>query len=278
MVQANLTIFKFYVTLIEFLSEALSKKYPKASLEDPHHYETVILNKIVHMFHSLELLVIDGKDEVSARCILRGILDSVTTYCFIYERENNDEILFRHYLYILDSFSSNKKCCTVYSDVQIVEPLLDDIIKQTIEKLQNHPFYKLEPSVVEELINDRNWKYKSFEDTNKMRYKDMYKSIGFNDDCAVYYSKYLSQFVHGLCISNKVSSNMERMKQVLYESIPIADRFVQSLKNTFQAHQMIMDFLVSSELNGLIEKLDFNLADSDEFSQSLLRNESGLYV
>ena len=71
MVQANLTIFKFYINLMEYLSEALSKKYPKASLEDPHHYETVILNKIVHMFHSLELLVIDGKDEVSARCILR---------------------------------------------------------------------------------------------------------------------------------------------------------------------------------------------------------------
>lgn len=42
------------------------------------------------MFHSLELLTKDTLDEVSARCVLRGILDCVTTYSFIYQRTDKD--------------------------------------------------------------------------------------------------------------------------------------------------------------------------------------------
>lgn len=250
---------------MRYLLEALSKKYPNASLEDPHHYETIILKKIVHMFHSLDLLAIDGKDEVSSRCILRGILDSVTTYCFIYEREDEDEIMFRHYLCILDSYNSNKNCCVMYSDAPIVEPLLDDIIKQTKEKLQNHPFYKREPSVVEKLINNRNWKYKSLEDTNSMSYKEMYKTIGIKDDLATYYSEYLSQFVHGLCFSNRITSNMEN---VLYDSIPIADRMVQSIHGIFHENQLIMDFFASPIFKELICFPDFNLHDLGDFMKA----------
>lgn len=110
MVKANNTIFHFYLTMMDFLGKYLSEKNPNtSSMEDTKHYQTVIIMKIVQMFHSLELLTKDTLDEVSARCVLRGILDSVTTYSFIYQRTDVNDMLFRHYLFALDGWREYKK-------------------------------------------------------------------------------------------------------------------------------------------------------------------------
>ena len=88
MIKANETIFNFYLTLIDSLEKYLSKKHPKCnSSKDMKCYQTANIQKIAKMFHSLELLSRNTLDEVSARCILRGILDNITTYSFIYQRE-----------------------------------------------------------------------------------------------------------------------------------------------------------------------------------------------
>ena len=66
----------------------INKYKPKCnSSKDMKCYQTAIVQKIAKMFHSLELLSRNTLDEVSARCILRGILDNITTYSFIYQRE-----------------------------------------------------------------------------------------------------------------------------------------------------------------------------------------------
>ena len=105
MIKANDTIFQFYLAMMNSFVQYLSERYPNShSMEDTKHYQTNIIEKIVRMFYSLELLTKDTLDEVSARCVLRGILDSVTTYCFIYQRTDKEDVLFRHYLYALDGW------------------------------------------------------------------------------------------------------------------------------------------------------------------------------
>lgn len=92
MIKANPTIFKFYLSMMDSFSEYLSNRYTESSLDNPDYYKTIIIQKIVQMFHTLERLVEESQDEVSARCVLRGILDSVTAYCFIYQREDKCDI------------------------------------------------------------------------------------------------------------------------------------------------------------------------------------------
>ena len=82
MIKANPTIFKFYLAIMDSFSEYLSHKYSDKSLDNPNHYKTIIIQKIIRMFHTLVKLTQETQDEVSARCVLRGILDSVTVYCF----------------------------------------------------------------------------------------------------------------------------------------------------------------------------------------------------
>ena len=259
---------------MEYLSEALSKKYPNTSSEDPHHYETIIFKKIVHMFHSFEFLISKEQDEVSARCLLRGILDSVTTYCFIYERADENEIMFRHYLYALDSFDSYKKSCQVYSNANTVTQIVEDLIGQNTEYLHNLPYYKQNRSVADTIIKSRNWKYISLENTRSMSYKEMYKSIGFEDNLATYYAEYLSQYVHGLFYSNRKVSDNEQLKHVLYESIPIADRMVRSFSHSLQADQMIMDYINSPTFKNFLESPDFNYHDLGTFMEAVYKKRT----
>ena len=56
MIKANPTIFKFYLTMMDSFSEYLSQKYSDSSLGNPNHYKTIIIQKVVRMFHTLEQL------------------------------------------------------------------------------------------------------------------------------------------------------------------------------------------------------------------------------
>lgn len=145
--------------MMDSFSEYLSLKYTEASLNNPDHYKTVVIQKIVRMFHTLEQLVKETQDEVSARCVLRGILDSITVYCFIYERKNEDEIMFRHFLYIRDGLKNYQKKVvdgildnTVEKDS--VLNLLNQIISQIDNSLSTHPYLKLSNKVVEKIVKD----------------------------------------------------------------------------------------------------------------------------
>ena len=158
MVKANNTIFRFYLAMMDFFGEYLSEKYPQSSsIEDTKHYQTVIIMKIVRMFHSLELLTKGTLDEVSARCLLRGILDSVTTYSFVYQREDENDMLFRHYLYALDGWREYKKSVITISEENEYKDkedyACDYVIKQIEKKLEKHIYYVQDRATANLLIH-----------------------------------------------------------------------------------------------------------------------------
>ena len=162
MVKANNTIFQFYLAMMDFFGKYLSEKYPQSSsVEDTKHYQTVIIAKIVQMFHSLELLTKNTVDEVSARCVLRGILDNVTTYCFIYQRTDVNDMLFRHYLYALDGWREYKKSVITISEENEYKDkedfACDYVIKQIEEKLKDHTYYTQDKAIASLLIQNSNW-------------------------------------------------------------------------------------------------------------------------
>ena len=128
MIKANPTIFKLYLSMMDSFSGFLSQKYTEVSLDNPNHYKTIIIQKVVRMFHTLEQLVKETQDEVSARCVLRGILDSVTTYCFIYQREDIYDMMFRNYLYEIDV--ENEK-------IELKVPNTNQEIEETIYLLED---------------------------------------------------------------------------------------------------------------------------------------------
>lgn len=282
MIKANSTIIKFYIAMMDSFSEYLSQKYTDNSLDNPDHFKTVIIQKIVRMFHTLESITSNGSDEVSARCILRGILDSVTIYCFIYQRDNKDDVLFRHYLYALDSFRSLRDIYIegTLKDKQSSYPFdttLEEVIRQLESKLSSHYYYLTNNEFASTVIKKANWKYKSVQNPTGVSFSTMYKQIGFDDITANYYQRYLSQFSHGLCLSNTPVVNSENNKKVLFESIPIADRAIQAICNTFPKEEMIPHVIRSKTLNNAISQPCFVFDELLDFEKALIRKEKTLY-
>lgn len=283
MVKANNTILQFYLAMMDFLGTYLSEKYPvSSSLEDTKHYQTVIITKIVRMFHSLESVTKNTFDEVSARCILRGILDSVTAYSFVYQREDENDMLFRHYLYALDGWREYKKSVITISEENEYKDKEDYdcgyVIKQIEEKLSNHIFYTQNQATAKILIQNSNWKYESLKTPRSLKYGEMYSVIGFNNKSIEYFQGYLSQFVHGLCLSNKPIADSAQMKKVLHECIPIADKFIQSINQTFNDKEMMISFIGSDIIQNFLNSKDFNFEDLSEFALALVRKDKTLLI
>ena len=207
--------------MMDSFGDYLSEKYPDSnSIEDTKHYQTIIINKIVRMFHSLELLTKNTLDEVSARCVLRSILDSVKTYCFIYQRADEQDLLVRHYLYALDGWKEYYKSVLGITEKNEVhykeESLCNHVIKDIEDKLYLHPFYKQDSFVAKKIIQNARWNYESLQNPRSIKYREMYSLVGYNSNLKEYFHGYLSQFAHGLCFSNK-GTNSEALKNVMYE-------------------------------------------------------------
>lgn len=268
---------------MDFFGKHLSEKYPNSSsIEDTKHYQTIIIERIVRMFHSLELLTKTTLDEVSARCVLRGLLDSVTTYSFIYQRTDINDMLFRHYLYALDGWREYKKSVISISEENEYKYKEDDacdlVIKQIEEKLQSHIYYTQDMATAKLLILNSNWKYESLQNPRSLKFGEMYAAIGVNVKSIDYYQGFLSQFVHGLCLSNRPIAGSDQMKRVLYECIPIADIFIQSINQAFHDTEMMINFMVSDIIQTFLNSKDFNFDDLSEFAIALVRKDKTILI
>ncbi len=283
MVKANNTIFQFYLAMMDSFGKYLSEKYPQSSsIEDTKHYQTVIISKIVQMFHSLELITKNTVDEVSARCILRGILDSVTTYSFIYQREDVNDMLFRHYLYALDGWREYKKGIIPISEENEYKDKEDFacnyVINQIEDKLKNHTYYTQDSVTANLLIQNSNWKYESLRNPRSLKYGEIYSAVGFNEKSIEYFKGYFSQFVHGLCLSNKPAVDLEQMRSVLHECIPVADKFIQSINQTFHDKEVMKNFIDSDIIQSFLKSKDFNFHDLSEFAIALVRKDKTILI
>lgn len=234
------------------------------------------------MFHSMELLTKSTLDEVSARCVLRCILDNVTAYSFVYQRKDLNDMLFRHYLYALDGWREYKKSVIPISEENEYKHkedyACDIVIKQIEEKLRNHTYYTQDETTSKSLIQNSNWKYESLQNPRSLKFGEMYTAVGFNNKSIEYLKGYLSQFAHGLCLSNRPIADSEQMKRVLHECIPIADKFIQSISQTFHDKDMLTNFLGSDIIHTFLHSKDFVFDELSEFALALVRKDKTLLI
>lgn len=282
MIKPNPTIFKFYLTMLESFSEYLSQKYPETSLDNPDHFKTIIIQKIVQMFHTLNTLTKVSNDEVSARCVLRGILDSVTTYCFIYQRKNKNDMMFRHNLYAIDGFTTYKTAIVDgILEEGINKPLFENSCNEVITKLKqqlsSHPYMNLRNRNIEIIIQNNNWKYESIVNPKSLSFQRMYKQIFQDVKLVNYYQEILSQYTHGLYLSNTPYIGKEQLQRVVFESIPLADRMIQGICNTFPQKEMLEYYRHTDTYNEMIRSHGFEYEELLKFAKSVIRKEKTLY-
>ena len=283
MIKANPTILKVYLSIMDSFSENLSKKYTESSIENPDHFKAGVIQKIVQMFHTLAIITKETKDEVSSRCVLRGILDNVTTYCFIYDRDDKNDMMFRHYLYVLDGYICYKN--SVLNGIMEkrnsefpFEQLCDNAMEQISKQIECHPYSRLNNRIIRKIVRNANWKYESLQNPQGLKFRDMYIQIGLNSQLADYYQGYLSQFVHGLSFSNIPFVNQEQIMNVLYESIPLADKLIQSIYKTFPKEEILHEVFRSKTILDLFKEPDYNFDDLFTYVKALIRKDKTILI
>ena len=121
--------FKLYLVILEACLETIREFHHSQYANDIKSYQTIILSRIVKSLGTIIQILEASKDPISGYCLLRTIADSVCTYCFIYENDNNKEVELRHYLYLLDGCS---QFVNAFSSV-----LNNGKLKEEIEKDNN---------------------------------------------------------------------------------------------------------------------------------------------
>ena len=219
-------IYRMGITAAESLSmlngmsglylEKIAEKYPSVSVNDIGGYVRQICSKIVKMSKTLEVAAGQEHDYVVSNCIIRSIADNIASLLFVYERVG-DEMILRHLLYVMDGLYTRlqmKLRKPLMKDSHISQVEFDALKQQVEEAIENEKgciafcenavrqlsYYKKHSEECEILIGRRNWKYEDIKSPMKsISWKRMYAILQIKSDDIF---SYLSQYVHGLSVSN----------------------------------------------------------------------------
>lgn len=207
--------------LVGYEAEQLYKQYHSTAIDDIKSYQSKILHKVVHTTFTLFKIITDLHDYNSAGTILRMIADNMTSYHIIYHEEDEEIRILRHFLFIIDGLNTRLKSLrehNLYYDGKISRKDYDELysnvvnaisdseegIKLCINQIKNLSLYTNNQICIDNYIKKKNWQFISI-DNPRGRYKweDMYKLFDSNRSMAELFV-FLSQFVHGLSVSNLV--------------------------------------------------------------------------
>jgi hypothetical protein len=155
--------------------------------------------------------------------------DCVAVFRLIYMEPDNDLLILRHCLYVIDGCERNLEVLpekNINEDCLPEEELAESnkatqtnrlhrqrMIREAQEILEASPLKQKDKAAFDRIVEDRNWKFKEFKDykkkgNNQYKWREMYELI----DCCEGFDllSYISQYTHGLSMSNLVIELDER--------------------------------------------------------------------
>lgn len=255
---------------LEGCIKVIERKHHSNDLSDIKSYQVIILKRIVKSLLTIENVLSKEFNPMSAYGILRMIIDSISIYCFIYEKDDKEEVEFRHYLYLLDGCSQYNKLISSLEVKNEIERIFEEQLQQNkcdwkslqcrIENaLSIHIYSKKYGKEAKRIIKFANWKYKLIggEGENKYNWEELYKEIGYDYELSKLLSNYLSQYVHGLFMSNTMNPQAKSHHHLIYMLlVQFTRRLIRSLNKTF-AEENILENLEVDSKKLLNSEIDF---------------------
>lgn len=255
------SLFLTNLLILEGSIKVIERKHHSKDVSDIKSYQVIILKRIVKSLSTIEFVLNKEVDSMSAYGILRMIIDSICIYCFIYEKEDKDEVEFRHYLYLLDGCSQYNKLISSLEMKNEIEKKSEDNLQKNncdlkslqcgIENaLSSHNYSKKYGKEAGKIIKSANWKYKLIggKGENKYNWEDLYKEIGYDCDLSKLLSNYLSQYVHGLFMSNTMNPQAKSHFHIIYSLLAeFTRRLIRSLNRTFGEENILENLEIDSQ-------------------------------
>lgn len=237
------SIFRTFLFILEAYVDAVEQLHHSNNANEIKSYQGIILRRIVNSLKTLDSVLVISKDPISGYSLLRTIADSICAYCFIYENDNNDEVEFRHFLYLLDGCSqfvnafplalNNNGLIEKSEEVKICNELdqektdLDVFHKNLYDYLYNSNIACNSNSEADIIINRRDWKYRTilnYSEKESYNWRDIYEKVGCDSFMVNFFSTFLSQYVHGLFLSNTKNPNTSVHYSLIYDIVTSLER------------------------------------------------------
>ena len=251
----------------------LTSLYQYASVQNLKGYVAHFCYLRLKSFDTLIKVVVEHKDYVSANCLLRMLGDSVAVFRLIYGEKDKDFLLLRHALYVIDGCERNM---AVLPEKDISEGALPDneleeanrqirysrehrqrLMREAQEILNQSTLPQRDKATFDKIVEERNWKFKEFtfykkKGSNQYKWQELYDLI---DECKYYdLLSYISQYVHGLSMSNLVIQMDENnMNGIVAEAVGLIDRLHDYTLDFFtEEYQYILEGLLNPEMRDKI--------------------------
>lgn len=260
----NRFLYSFYMYMNTV--KRITDLYRYASVQDLKGYVAHYCYLRLKSFDTFLKVLVEHKDYVSAICLLRMLGDNVAVFRLIYGESDKGLLLLRHALYVIDGCERNLE---VLPEKNINEGCLpEEELKKSIEATRNNREHRQrmmheaqeildasslqqrDKAAFDKIVEDRNWKFKEFKSykkkgSNQYKWRDLYVLIDYCNGFDLL--SYISQFAHGLSMSNLVIElNEENIEGVVAEAEGLIKRLHIYTLNFFASEQAYI-------LEGLLE-------------------------
>ena len=236
----NRYLYSFYVYMNSV--KKICELYPYASVQYIKGYAAHFCYIRLKSFDTFLKVVVEHKDYVTANCIMRMLGDSVAVFHLIYMEPDEELRILRHSLYVLDGCERNLDVLPENSiekgslpederkraneEIRYNREHRERLMREAQELIDNSPLKYKDEAAFDCIVKERNWKFKEFKaykKGNRYQWRELYEKI---DYCKGYdILSYISQYVHGLSMSNLVLKFDEsNYDTVIGEALGLLDR------------------------------------------------------
>lgn len=218
---------------------------------DIKSYPLNIIDKLTTMLTTLWKVINIDKDFYVANVVIRSIADNVALLFLIYNKDEGEIRILRHYLFLLDGIRSRLANLIIpIKNDDITEEEYQKLVKQQedfksmlngckkyiIECITSLNIYNTNKLGIDMLMKNKkgeeqyNWKFKTLNITpaqintekNTYNWKSMYSEIKLPEK---FFSSFLSDYVHGLSMSNiTIASDKQNMGTLVYITKVLMER------------------------------------------------------
>lgn len=192
--------------------------FPSTSVSDMPGYCLEFCRKVLIQAETLVDVARKREDYCTVCSLVRMLADNIATINLIYCRQDDEERVLRHLLYVLDGIQIRHKLLkdrevmydgkipketfdALYMQVEGAKQNAAECIKYCVDTIKKSPYYTTSQTDLEELISRRNWKFKCIsKPKDTYSWKEMYGMLEIKTADEMF--PYLSQYVHGLSVSN----------------------------------------------------------------------------
>ena len=261
------SLLKSIIQLSNLLAKKARANNPSQAIDNIDGYFLLMVERILIQAQTT-LEVIEKHQDYNTVCALvRLMADNICIVKLIYDEQDINERELRHYLYLMDGLKLRKseleKPHKPY-DGRISKDAFDQLMKQMTDAIENtntaisvcmihirnNPLYAKYPQLIEKLAQQRNWQYDNLNaEINKIpkpKWNELYKKVGLEEP--EMYS-YLSQYVHGLSISNLPTTSIDDYNAPCSFAVCLMGSLFQILKSKYET---VMHDITYEELLALL--------------------------